>query len=170
MGGVTGRIEGYAAHCGVYVVISSHCQTLARGGVKLRGAVAWDASYKDPRITHVTAIDPAFVWGLERADIEDLVENVTVFGLGKGQDRMVDTDFDASGFVDLVPHASVERLAPAYHLSMLPLCKPAGTAILEEENHDPACTDPDCRSGGPPPKRDRPNRHRSGVLTLGTEQ
>ena len=75
MGGVTGRIEGYAAHCDVYVVISSHCQTLARGGVKLRdqGAVAWDASYKDPRITHVAAIDPAFVWGLERADIEDLV-------------------------------------------------------------------------------------------------
>ena len=68
---------------------------------------------------------------------------MTVFGLGKGQDRLVDTDFDASGFVDLVPHASVERLAPAYHLSMLPLCKPDGTAILEEENGDPACTDPD---------------------------
>ena len=145
MGGVTGRIEGYAANCNVYAASLSHCQDLARGGVKLqdRSAEAWDASYKDPRITHVAAIDPALVWGLERTDTEALVENVTLFGLGEGQDRLVATDFDASGFVGLVPHASVERLAPAYHFSMLPLCKPAGAAILKEENDDPVCTDPD---------------------------
>ena len=145
MGGVTGRIEGYAAHCDVYAASSSHCQELARGGVDLRdrAAEAWDASYKDSRITHVAAIDPALVWGLEGIDTEALVENVTLFGLGDGQDRLVATDFDASGFVGLVPHAAVERLAPAYHFSMLPLCKPAGAAILKEENDDPVCTDPD---------------------------
>lgn len=145
MGGVTGRIEGYAAHCDVYVAASSHCQDLARGGIDLRdqAAKAWDASYKDPRITHVAALDPGLVWGLEETDTEALVENVTLFGLGEGQDRLVATDFDVSGFVGLVPHASVERLAPAFHFSMLPLCKPAGAAILKEENDDPVCTDPD---------------------------
>ena len=145
MGGVTGRIEGYAAHCDVYAASSSHCQALARGGIELRdrAAEAWDASYKDPRITHVAAIEPALVWGLERTDTEALVKNVTLFGLGEGQDRLVATDFDASGFVGLVPYASVERMAPAFHYSMLPLCKPAGAAILKEENDDPVCTDPD---------------------------
>ena len=84
-----------------------------------------------------TAIDPALVWGQERTDTETLVDNVTLFGLGEGQDRLAATDFDASGFVGLVPQASVERLVPAGHFSMLPLCKPAGAAILEEENDDP---------------------------------
>ncbi|MYA89442.1 MAG: hypothetical protein F4X97_13510 [Boseongicola sp. SB0662_bin_57] len=145
MGGVTGRIEGYAAHCDVYAASASHCRDLARGGIdqRNRAAAAWDASCKDPRITHVAAIDPALVWGLERTDTEALVENVTLFGLGEGQDRLAATDFDASGFVGLVPHASVERFVPAWHFSMLPLCKPAGAAILEEENDDPVCTDPD---------------------------
>ncbi len=144
MGGVTGRIEGYAAHCDVYVATSSHCQDLARGGIELKDrAEAWNASYKDARITHVAAIDPALVWGLERTDTEALVENVTLFGLGEGRDRLVATDFDASGFVGLVPYARVERLAPAWHFSMLPLCKLAGAAILKEENDDPVCTDPD---------------------------
>ena len=144
MGGVTGRIEGYAAHCDVYVASASHCQGLSRDGMEPRDrAEAWDASYKDPRITHVAAIDPALVWGLEETDAEALVENVSLFALGEGQDRRVSTDFDASGFVGLVPHASVELLAPAWHFSMLPLCKPAGAAILQDENEDPVCTDPD---------------------------
>ena len=145
MGGVTGRVEGYAAHCDVYVASASHCQGLARGGVELRDLVAeaWDASRKNPRVTHVAAIDPALVWGLEWSDTADLVENVTLFGMGEGEDRLAATDFDASGFVDLVPRASVERLVPAWHFSMLPLCKPAGAAILEEENDDPVCTDPE---------------------------
>ena len=145
MGGVTGRIEGYAAHCDVYAASSSHCQNLASAGIDLQdqAAEAWNASYKDPRITHVAAIDPGLVWGLERMDTEALVGNVTLFGLGDGQDRLVATDFDASGFVHLVPQASVERLVPAFHFSMLPLCKPAGAAILKEENDDPVCTDPD---------------------------
>jgi len=144
MGGVTGRLEGYAAHCDVYQELASHCQEMASGGIGLGDrAAVWDASRKDPRITHVAAIDPAFVWGLEQTDVEELVPNVTLFGLGEGQDRLVDTDFDASGFVGLVPHASVERLAPAFHFSMLPLCKPAGAAILKYENDDPVCTDPE---------------------------
>ncbi len=145
MGGVTGRLEGYVAHCDVYVVSSSHCQILARGGIDLRdlAAEAWDASYKDWRITHIAAIDPGLVWGLEKTDTEALVENVTLFGLGEGRDRLVAADFDASGFAGLVPQASVERLAPAFHFSMLPLCKPAGAAILKEENDDPVCTDPE---------------------------
>ncbi|MXY33892.1 MAG: hypothetical protein F4Y60_07345 [Boseongicola sp. SB0664_bin_43] len=145
MGGVTGRIDRYPEHCEVYDASASHCQELASGGTELRNqlAVAWDASYKDPRVTHVAAIDPALVWGLERSDAAALVENVTLFGLGGGEDRLAATDFDASGFVDLVPHAAVERLVPAWHFSMLPLCKPAGAAILEEENDDPVCSDPD---------------------------
>jgi hypothetical protein len=36
----------------------------------------------------------------------------------------------------------VELLAPANHFTAMPLCKPAGEAILAEEKDDPVCTDP----------------------------
>ena len=52
------------------------------------------------------------------------------------------TDFDKSGLSGLLDNPRVELLAPAYHFSAMPLCKPAGEALLKEANDDPVCTDP----------------------------
>ena len=81
--------------------------------------------------------------GLVSVHVSDLIDRVTLVGLGEGNDRLVATNFDASGFAELLPGASILRLAPAFHFSALPLCKPKGAAILEEEGDDPVCSDPD---------------------------
>lgn len=145
LGGVTGNLQGEIAECELQKEASSHCNDLARAGVSFSqmDATTWDASYKDKRITHVAAIDPALHHGMDESHTSALVDEVLMIGLGEGSDRLIATDFDASGFVKLVPQASVSRIAPAFHFSMLPECKPAGPEILKEENDDPVCTDPE---------------------------
>ena len=103
----------------------------------------WNASYADARITHVAAIEPAFVWGLDAGDVVALPDNVTLIGFGEGGDRLKDTDFDASGFAALLPGARIERFTPGFHFTAMPVCKPAGAAILAEDGDDPVCTDPE---------------------------
>lgn len=143
MGGLRGDHAGYVAHCDTYGAASSHCDDLMGAGIRVQDVEAdlWDASYADPRVTQVVAIEPGLTWGV--SDAQGLVADVTLIGLGAGGDRMLATDFDASGFVDLVPGAQVMRIAPAFHFTALPLCKPMGPAILIEEGDDPVCTDPE---------------------------
>ncbi len=144
LGGLLGDHAAYVDHCETYLEASSHCTDLLRGEVQI-GDVdpdQWNASYADPRITHVTAVDPALIWGMDAGNIADLVPNLRLIALGDGDDRLFATDFDISGFADLVPNADIDRIAPASHYMFLPLCKPMGAAILIEENDDPVCTDP----------------------------
>lgn len=145
LGGVTGNLAGEITECKIKREASSHCGDLARAGVSFADLKSdmWDASYKDARITHVAAMDPALHHGFTTRNVENLAANTLLIAAGEGADRLVATDFDASGFVDLLPDAKVLRITPAYHFSLLPLCKPAGAQILKEENDDPVCTDPD---------------------------
>lgn len=145
LGGVRGDHAGYIAHCESYGAASSHCDDMIGAQVKMQDTDtdAWNASYADPRITRVTAIDPGFVWGLSGKDISDLVTDVRLVGLGDGNDRLLAADFHTSGFGDLLPDAQVDHIVPAFHFTAMPLCKPAGPAILIEENDDPVCTDPE---------------------------
>ena len=145
MGGLRANPDGFAAFCQEYLARSTTCQELARAGIDL-GALptkTWAASHKDDRITRVAAIDPALIWGLDASHASDLVGDVTLVGLGEGDDRLAGTDFDASGFAGLLPDADILRLAPASHFSALALCRPGAEAILEAEGDDPVCTDPD---------------------------
>ena len=144
MGGLLGNHAGYVKHCETYGAASSHCEGLMDAGVKLTNidATQWNASYADQRITHVTAIDPGLIWGLESADTRDLIDNVRLIGLGNGQDRLLAANFDKSGFAKLLPNAKIDHIVPAMHFTALPLCKPMAEAILVEEQDDPVCSDP----------------------------
>lgn len=144
LGGVQGDHAGYVAHCEEYGETSSHCSDLSGAEVAIADieAADWNASYADPRVTHVTAIDPGLIWGLGQADTAGLVANTRLIGLGQGDDRLLATDFDSSGFAKLLPDAQIDNIAPAMHFSALPLCKPMAEAILIEEQDDPVCTDP----------------------------
>ncbi|WP_298259232.1 hypothetical protein [uncultured Litoreibacter sp.] len=144
LGGVTANLEGEITECEVQQDASSHCADLREADVSFAqmDAELWDASYKDARITHVAAMDPALHHGFSPKNVADLDADTLMIGLGEGKDRLVATDFDASGLADLMVEAKVVRIAPAYHFSLLPLCKPAGPAILKEEGDDPVCTDP----------------------------
>ena len=144
LAGVTGDHQGYIDHCAEFPLTSSHCNDLRRAGVQLGHAdtALWDASYKDDRFTHITAVDPGLIWGMDDSHVANITADLRLIALGDGDDRLLATNFDQSGFADLVPAADINRFAPANHFMFLPLCKPEGPAILEDENDDPVCTDP----------------------------
>jgi len=145
LGGVRGDLAGYIAHCAA--APSGHCRDIARGGADLAtlDASDWDASHGDPRIRHVVAIDPGLTYGLTAEDVAGLSLPTLLIQLGAGDDRLDSTDIspDGSNLMALLPHAEVLEIAPAYHFSVLPLCTEKGAAILEEEDDDPVCTDPE---------------------------
>ena len=144
MGGLTGNLSGIVETCTAYIDDMAACDMLLSEGVNMQGIdpTVWNASYADARITHVTAIDPGFVWGLNAANVAGLLPNMHMIGFGGLIDRMSATNFDESGLTDLLPNAHFTQFDPAFHFTAMPLCKPAAEEILMEENDDPVCTDP----------------------------
>jgi predicted dienelactone hydrolase len=144
--GVHGNLPSYIAHCDAYGVRSSHCADIAEAGGDLAALDAglWGADHADPRVQSVLAIDPGLTHGLDAKDVAAVRGDILLVSLGAGADRLAATDISAAGsnLVGLLPEAEVLEIAPAAHFSMLPLCKPAGAAILAEEKDDPVCTDP----------------------------
>jgi len=76
------------------------------------------------------------------AHAEALVDDVTLVSLGEGENRLLATDFDLAELPAALPEAQIVRITSGAHFSVLPVCKPMGAAILEEENDEPVCTDP----------------------------
>jgi predicted dienelactone hydrolase len=147
IGGVTGNPEGSLAYCAAAGERSHNCIDLKSFGFDIAklDRAKWTASYKDPRISAVAAIDPGLTWKLRADDVRDVQQDkILVIGLGSGADRhyAADTTARGSGFEKLVPAARVEVLAPATHFTAMPICKPEGAAILAAEKDDPVCTDP----------------------------
>lgn len=144
MGGLTGNHQGFVETCTDFIDTMAACDLLLSEDVNMQSLdpAVWNASYADARITHVTAIDPGFVWGLAAHNAADLVANLLMIGFGGPNDRMSATNFDESGLAGFLPDAEFERFDPGFHFTAMPLCKPAGEAILIEENDDPVCTDP----------------------------
>jgi predicted dienelactone hydrolase len=133
------------AHCEEKQGLSLYCEEIVTlpGGPVDADPNLWNASYADARITHVVAVEPALVWGLGAAEIDGLIDNVSLIGLGADEDRMLATNFDESGLAKLLPAAAIDHITPAMHYSALPICKPMGEAILKEEGDDPICSDPE---------------------------
>ena len=146
MGGATGNLAGYAAYCDKNGARAADCRLLARAGIEPRALDAgrWNASYKDGRVGVVAAIDPAVLHGLGSGNVEHLVDDVLLVGLGTGTDRYPPVDFgpSGSGFSALLPRAATAVVAPARHFTALGACKPRGAAILRQEGDDPLCDDP----------------------------
>lgn len=147
LGGLTGDHTGYIEHCEDVTELSSHCADINRMGGDLAKIDAddWDRSYKDARVTKVVAVDPALHYGLDADNISELVPDVMMIALGEGEDRLLATNYDESGsnFRQYLPDAEYRQIAPAYHFSFLPVCKPEGEKILKLENDDPVCSDPE---------------------------
>lgn len=145
MGGARGNHAGTVATCETFGAEMSACDMLLSPQVNMQGVDPdlWNQSYADDRITHVAAIEPGLVWGLQADSVQGLDANTMMIGLGNPSGRMSATDFDASGLAALMPDAQIERLAPGFHFTAMPLCKPQGAAILAAEKDDPVCTDPD---------------------------
>lgn len=161
MAGLRGDLQAYARYCAESG--HRHCSDIARAGIDLTrlNAAIWDRSYRDKRVKAVAAIDPALHQGLRAAHAQDMAGKLLLIGLGEGANRLPDTDFSAPGttLTAILPQARVEVLAPAFHFSALPVCKPAGPALLAEDKDDPVCTDP--------PGTDRPALHTRIIRLIG---
>lgn len=140
LGGAKGNHAGIVDACSANAQMEACNLILSK--VQSKDPVIWNASYSDPRVTHVVAIDPALVWGLDEADVANLVPATLMIGLGGDHDRMLATDFVRSGLSSFLGDRRTEQLEPAFHFSVMPICTPAGETILAEENDDPLCTDP----------------------------
>ena len=75
LGGAKGNHAGMVEACMTHETMEA-CGLLMSDDVNMQGIdpARWNASYADMRVTHVAAIDPGFVWGLEQADIADLAK------------------------------------------------------------------------------------------------
>ncbi|MEM6384183.1 MAG: hypothetical protein AAF739_16035 [Pseudomonadota bacterium] len=144
LGGARGNHAGFVEACRALPKMEA-CGLLLSEGVAMQAIdpSLWNASYVDARVTHVTAIDPGFVWGLEPSDVAGLVPSVLLIGFGGEGDRMLATDFGLSGLSGFLEDARIEQFEPAYHFSAMPICTAAAEAILAVEDDDPVCTDPD---------------------------
>ena len=144
LGGATGNLDGIVAACTEQIATMVACDMLLSDhvGMHRQDPGLWNASYADPRVTSVVAIDPGFIWGLEAANVAGLVRDTVLIGLGDRETQMSATNFTESGLAALIPDARVLRLAPAFHFTAMPLCQPDGVAILGAEQDDPVCTDP----------------------------
>lgn len=144
LGGVTGDLQGMVNACTEYGARMEACDVLMSPEVNMPGIdpALWNKSYADPRVTMVAAIEPGLAWGLGAANVASLVPDTLLIGLGEGKDRMLATDFDASGLTALLPGARIEHIAPAFHFTMQPICKPGAEELLREMGDDPVCSDP----------------------------
>lgn len=144
LGGMTGNLDGIVDACTAHIDRIEACDMLLSDAVSMQteDADSWNASYTDRRVTHVAAIDPGFVWGLEASNIRALVPQMLLIGLGGAADRMLAADFDQSGLADLLPDARITRIDPAFHFTAMPLCTAEAEDILKERKDDPVCTDP----------------------------
>jgi predicted dienelactone hydrolase len=147
LGGLKGNRDGLEQFCNDSAQLISHCGDILKSGIRISGIdrAKWEASYKDPRISAVAAIDPALTWGVDEAAAAGLNVPVLLIGLGEGDDRLhaTDTSEKGSDFEAVLKGVLVERIVPATHFTALGLCKPAGPAILADEKDDPVCTDPE---------------------------
>ena len=144
LGGMTGNLDGLVAACTAHIETMDACDMLLSDevGLQRQDPIHWNASHADPRVTSVVAIDPGFVWGLDHENVEALVPDALLIGLGDSETQMSATDFTESGLAGLIPDARTLQFAPAFHFTAMPLCQPDGAAILEAEQDDPVCTDP----------------------------
>lgn len=145
--GVTSKPEGSVGYCAAAGERSRNCTDLIGEGFDLAklDRAHWTATYKDARIRAVAAIDPGLTWELSAEDVRDVEQDkLLLIGLGTGNDRLYATDTSRKGsnFESLVPAAKVEVIAPAFHFTAMPLCKPEGADLLAADNDDPVCTDP----------------------------
>lgn len=144
LGGAVGNHAGTVQTCMDNIDMVA-CEMLLTDEVNIQGVdpEVWNASYADARITHVTAIDPGLVWGLDASNVDALLPSPLMIGFGGDQDRMSATDFDQSGLAGLLNEPTIVQFEPAYHFSAMPVCTDRGEMILEMENDDPVCTDPE---------------------------
>lgn len=123
---------------------AADCVFFRLGGVRFADYPGFDADARDPRISQAVIVDPGFGGAVDPESLQDALAGITLINLGD-VDRLgaADVGPDGNALANRLPDASYVEIAPANHFTFLGTCKPRATALLEEEQDDPICTDPE---------------------------
>ena len=103
-----------------------------------------EADVRDPRISSIVAVEPGLTDALSQDSIAAMTLPVLLVGLGAPNPwRAVDVTASGSNLLAGLPNASLEMIRPASHFTFLGLCRPEAAKLLEDEQDDPVCTDPE---------------------------
>ncbi|MEM7291751.1 MAG: hypothetical protein AAF412_15510, partial [Pseudomonadota bacterium] len=88
LAGVKGSRDGFIDYCEAAGTGSQFCAELTAEGIDIAtiDQDKYEASYRDPRIKGVAAIDPGLTWGLGPEDVQDVTIPLLLVGLGEGAD------------------------------------------------------------------------------------
>lgn len=144
LGGLRFDPAAYPAYCARLGEAAVDCAFFAKGGVAPEAMPAnWNSAMDDPRVSAVIAADPGFSFVATPDSVAGMAVPVLLISLG-ADDLFLAADVSAtgSGLAGALPDARHVVVAPAHHFSFLGVCKPAGAAILREEQDDPVCDEP----------------------------
>ena len=123
------------------------CEFFKKGGVDLKALPKTDfeQGLRDPRISRIVAIDPAFGYGFSDESLAGVYIPVHLINLGLAPDRWTAIDSGPSGnrLSTRLPNTRYTEIGKANHFTFLGLCKPGARDILMAEGEDPICDDPD---------------------------
>lgn len=114
------------------------------GGVRFADYPGFEADARDPRISRAVIVDPGFGGAADPDTLPGTLAGMTLINLGDA-DRLGAADVGPNGndLANRLPVSSYVEIEPANHFTFLGTCKPGAAALLEEEQDDPICTDPD---------------------------
>lgn len=123
---------------------AADCVFFRLGGVRFGDYPGFEGDARDPRISRAVAIDPGFGGAADPDTLAGALAGMTLINLGD-TDRLAAADVgpDGNDLANRLPDASYVEIAPANHFTFLGTCKPGAAALLEEEQDDPICTDPE---------------------------
>lgn len=137
--------EAFAEHCDAKPKVQD-CAFFLKGNVDFRklDKTKFEASYREPRLAGVIAVDPGMGEGFTDKSIRAVDIPVDLINLGTNETLWPSVNVSAQGFnlVGRLKNATYTQIAPAHHFSFLALCKEKGAELLAEEGDDPVCTDP----------------------------
>lgn len=123
---------------------AADCVFFRLGGVRFADYPGFDADACDPRISRAVIVDPGFGGAADLETLQGALPRTTFINLGDA-DRLgaAEVGPDSNNLANRLPGASYVGIAPANHFTFLGTCKPGAPALLEEEQDDPICTDPE---------------------------
>jgi len=123
---------------------AADCVFFLLGGVRFADYPSFEADTRDARVSGAVSVDPGWGGAADPASLQSALSGITLINLGDA-DRLPAADVgpDGNDLASRLPDASYVEIAPANHFTFLGTCKPGAAAILEEEQDDPICTDPD---------------------------
>lgn len=147
LGGARPDKEKYLDYCDAFGAEALDCEFFKKGGVDLKAVpeADFEQDLRDPRMSRVVAIDPAFGYGFSDGSLARIDIPVYLINLGLAPDRWAAIDSGPSGnrLSMRLPNARYTEVGKANHFTFLGLCKPGARDILMAEGEDPICDDPD---------------------------